>query len=119
MSMTLSSMTTYYLNDTQMALQQHDKFTTIKNLEDDSANFAIIMSHWSCTNLYMASNNKEANQRLILIVMAPGRQCKFHAPLPPSSAHKLSAPDRNARTLCPTKCKFDQTLIQVCLDIIV
>ena len=31
----------------------------------------------------------ETNRRLIWIVMAPGRQCKFHASLLPSAAHKL------------------------------
>ena len=41
-------------------LEGGDKFVTIteeKDLEDDSANFTITMSHWSCIILYMASVN--------------------------------------------------------------
>jgi len=34
---------------------------------------------------------KETNRQTIWIVMAPSRQRKFHAPSPPSAAHKLLA----------------------------
>jgi len=60
-----------------------------KNLKDDSANFTIAMSYWSCVILYTATitrfyspYNYKTNW------LAPGRQSKFHAPLQPSFCTK-------------------------------
>ena len=55
----------------------------------------------------------ETNWRLIWIVIAPGRQCKFHAP---SAAHKLltkNSSSYNAENL-HTKLHWGETLKRSC-----
>ena len=55
-----------------MVLQPHKVSFSLLPLKDDSANFTITMSYWSYTILYTASSNRAS-------VMAPNKQCKFHA----------------------------------------